>query len=200
MNICHFFISFKQNIELSKAEMNPYDLLASECAAQEGASDADIKAALAMEMPNTTPGKCLNACIGEKTGIVSNIIYNYCTTCIFPTNFSIYFRYFHALMMKKQMKNNKLDVETTIEMTKIDFSNDPKTIQIVTDISKECADVTGKMRSKKCFQSVNHLCRKNIYQCHLLLSSTDEDRCEAAYKIIICTDNAAKSRGLVFNR
>lgn len=44
------------------------------------------------------------------------------------------------------MKNNKLDVETTIEMTKIDFSNDPETIRIVTEISKECADVTGKLR------------------------------------------------------
>lgn len=54
--------------------MNPYDLLAADCATQEGATDADINAALAMELPTTKGGKCLNACIGEKTGIVSTTL------------------------------------------------------------------------------------------------------------------------------
>lgn len=61
---------------MSNAEIGPYDLLAAECAAQEGASDDDIKAALAMEMPTSRLGKCLNACIGEKTGIVSGSPFN----------------------------------------------------------------------------------------------------------------------------
>lgn len=69
-----FWFLFTQNVGFSYAEVSPYDLLATECAAQEGASDDDIKAALAMEMPTTTPGKCLNACIGEKTGIVNNYL------------------------------------------------------------------------------------------------------------------------------
>lgn len=42
------------------------------------------------------------------------------------------------------MKNNKLDVEATIEMTKIEFSNDAETLKIVMDIIRECADATGK--------------------------------------------------------
>lgn len=48
------------------------------------------------------------------------------------------------------MKNNKLDLEATIEMIKSEWSDDPSTIEIITDITKECA------------------------------GATDEDRCEAA--------------------
>lgn len=67
----------------------------------------------------------------------------------------------------KKMKNNKLDIEATIEMTKIEFSEDPEILKIVIDISNECAD------------------------------ASDEDRCEAAYKIMKCSDDAARSRGLI---
>lgn len=56
---------------MTNAESAPYDILATECAAHEGATDADIKSVLAMELPTTKGGKCLNACIGETTGIVS---------------------------------------------------------------------------------------------------------------------------------
>lgn len=96
------------------------------------------------------------------------------------------------------MKNNKLDVETTVEMTKLDFSDDPETIRIVAEISKECADVTGKMRPENLFEP--YFEHKDYLTMPSLHLPTDEDRCESAYKIIICTDNAAKSRGLVFNR
>lgn len=71
----------EQNIELTRAEINAYDMLVSDCAAQEGATDAEIKAALAMELPTTKPGKCLNACIGEKTGIVSTAISSLLYSC-----------------------------------------------------------------------------------------------------------------------
>lgn len=50
----------------------------------------------------------------------------------------------------EKMKNNKLDLEATIEMIKSEWSDDPSTIEIITDITKECA------------------------------GATDEDRCEAA--------------------
>lgn len=68
------------------------------------------------------------------------------------------------------MTNNKLDVEATIEMTKIEFGDDIATLKLVTDISNECAD------------------------------ATDEDRCEAAYNIMKCTEDATRSRGLIFDR
>lgn len=61
------------------------------------------------------------------------------------------------------MKNNKLDIEATIEMTKIDFSNDPETLKIVTDIIQECADATGKEKSAKDFYVGLLLSSKNIF-------------------------------------
>lgn len=67
------------------------------------------------------------------------------------------------------MKNNKLDVETTIEMSKIEFSDDADILKLVIDISNECAD------------------------------ATHEDRCEAAYAILKCSEDAARSRGLIFD-
>lgn len=55
-------------------------------------------------------------------------------------------------------------------MTKIEFNDDPGMVSIAIDILKECA------------------------------SETDEDRCEAVYKLMKCIDDAAKARGLVFDR
>lgn len=46
------------------------NLLVSECAAQEGASDADIEK-IGMERPTTKVGKCFHACFSEKMGLVS---------------------------------------------------------------------------------------------------------------------------------
>lgn len=43
----------------------------SECAVQEGASDADVQSVSKMEIPETRAEKCLTACISEKTGVVS---------------------------------------------------------------------------------------------------------------------------------
>lgn len=70
----------------------------------------------------------------------------------------------------KKMKDNKIDVITTIRATKIEFGHDPEMVKMVTEISNECAD------------------------------ASDEDRCEAAYKIMKCTDDAAKARAVVFQR
>lgn len=42
------------------------------------------------------------------------------------------------------MKNNKIDVETTIEMVKTEISDDPETLKLATEISNECANTTGK--------------------------------------------------------
>lgn len=45
-------------------------------AAAEGASDADIQAAMSFKIPTTKPGKCLSACVGEKIKVVSHVTYN----------------------------------------------------------------------------------------------------------------------------
>lgn len=69
---------------MTYAGLTPYEILTSECAAQESASDNDIKAALAFEMPTTKSGKCLEACIGEKTGVVSHRDFSFISViCIF---------------------------------------------------------------------------------------------------------------------
>lgn len=83
-------------IALTNADpLDPYETLAAECAAHEGATDDDIKQALALEMPSTKAGKCLNACIGETTGVVSTISPHITTIRINITNLLIYSRYFH---------------------------------------------------------------------------------------------------------
>lgn len=65
---------FKKFVELTNAELTSEEqTFISECAAQEGATDADVEAVLTMEIPTTKAEKCLNACIGEKTGVVSTI-------------------------------------------------------------------------------------------------------------------------------
>lgn len=46
------------------------------------------------------------------------------------------------------MKNRKLDVETTIEMVKTEITDDPETVRIATEISNDCAEVTGKKAHK----------------------------------------------------
>lgn len=43
-----------------------------ECAAKEGATDADIADAMAFKLPSTAAGKCLHACVGERIGCVSH--------------------------------------------------------------------------------------------------------------------------------
>lgn len=63
-------------MKLVSADMSGYESLVSACAAQEGASESDMKSALTFEMPTTRTEKCLNACIGEKTGIVSKVPLN----------------------------------------------------------------------------------------------------------------------------
>lgn len=47
--------------------------IAKECAAKEGATDADIQAAMSFKLPTTKSGKCLNACVGEQIKVVSDI-------------------------------------------------------------------------------------------------------------------------------
>lgn len=48
-------------------------ILISECAAQEGATDADVAVVLSMDMPSTRGQKCLTACISERIGVVSTM-------------------------------------------------------------------------------------------------------------------------------
>lgn len=93
----------------------------------------------------------------------------------------------------KQMQNRKLDVATSIEMVKREISDDPETIRIVTQISNECAEVTGKSK----FASLRNVKKMRI---SFLQIQTDEDRCEAAYKIIVCTEEASAALGLTFDR
>lgn len=47
-------------------------VIGKECAAKEGASDADVANAMAFKLPNTVPGKCLHACVGERIDVVSH--------------------------------------------------------------------------------------------------------------------------------
>lgn len=57
-------------VKLTNAEKYSYELVVSECAAQEGATDID-KEMIGMEIPTTKVGKCLHACIFDKLGLVS---------------------------------------------------------------------------------------------------------------------------------
>lgn len=49
--------------------------LAADCKAKESASDDDVKSLIEREIPTTTSGKCLHACIHETLGLVKNFIY-----------------------------------------------------------------------------------------------------------------------------
>lgn len=50
--------------------MDKYMNIAKECAAKEGASDADIQSAMSFKMPTTKSGKCLAACVGEQMKVI----------------------------------------------------------------------------------------------------------------------------------
>lgn len=58
-------------MNLVEADMSSFELLASACAEQEGVSEGDLEALLSLQLPTTKLGKCLNACMGENAGIVS---------------------------------------------------------------------------------------------------------------------------------
>lgn len=51
--------------------MDKYMGIAKECATKEGATDADIQAAMSFKMPTTKTGQCLAACVGEQIKVVS---------------------------------------------------------------------------------------------------------------------------------
>lgn len=93
------------------------------------------------------------------------------------------------------MKNNKIDVGAMIEMTKIYITDDQETLKLATEIINECADVTGEKRFVISFLRAlwRHIQDIHLFS-HLL---TDEDRCEAIYKFIVCTEDGATSRGII---
>lgn len=106
--------------------------LLAECKTKEGATDADVTAAMAREMPSTKPAKCMHACMVETIGLV---------------------------------KNGKPSAEGAIELVKTAFEGNDKALQLVKDITVDCAHVE------------------------------DADRCELALKMMICGDEAMTKRG-----
>lgn len=66
------------------------------------------------------------------------------------------------------MKDNHVDIEGVSHVAAMAFDGNPSKIQVAKDLANDCADVT------------------------------DDDRCEAAHKIMECGEKAAKSRGLSF--
>lgn len=63
----------KQKVQMNADAMDKYMAIAKECAGKEGASDADIQAAMSFKLPTTSPGKCLSACVGEQIKVVSHL-------------------------------------------------------------------------------------------------------------------------------
>lgn len=61
-----------------------------------------------------------------------------------------------------------MDIEGVQNVAAMAFDGNPSKIQVAKDLANECADVT------------------------------DDDRCEAAAKIMECGQNAAKNKGLTF--
>lgn len=57
------------------------------------------------------------------------------------------------------MKDNKLDVAATIELVKTEITDDPGTLKIASEISNECAEVTGEKQIIKPFRM------KKSYNC-----------------------------------
>lgn len=57
------------------------------------------------------------------------------------------------------MKDNKLDVAATIELVKTEITDDPGTLKIASEISNECAEVTGEKQFIKPFRM------KKSYNC-----------------------------------
>ena len=66
------------------------------------------------------------------------------------------------------MKNNQVDVESTVAIADMAFDGDAKKVQMARDLANDCAGIT------------------------------DPDRCEAAVKIFECGHNAVKTRGITF--
>lgn len=50
--------------------MDKYMNIAKDCAAKEGATDADVTAAMSFKIPGTKTGKCLAACVGEQIKVL----------------------------------------------------------------------------------------------------------------------------------
>lgn len=69
-----FSFPLKQKVSPNADAMDKFMAIAKECQGKEGASDADIQAALAFKLPTTKPGKCLHACVGETIGVVSHYV------------------------------------------------------------------------------------------------------------------------------
>lgn len=66
------------------------------------------------------------------------------------------------------MKNNQVDVESTVAIADMAFDGDAKKVQMARDLANDCAGIT------------------------------DPDRCEAAVKIFECGHSAVKTRGITF--
>lgn len=67
-----------------------------------------------------------------------------------------------------KVKDNHVDMENVAIVAAMAFDGNPSKIQVAKDLANECIDVT------------------------------DEDRCEAATKIMECGQNAAKNKGMKF--
>lgn len=66
------------------------------------------------------------------------------------------------------MRDNALHLEAVIDIAKMAFRKDEQRLAVARDIAAECSAVT------------------------------DEDRCELAYKLMICAIESAASRGINF--
>lgn len=71
--------------------------------------------------------------------------------------------------MQLKLKDNKLDIEVSVSMAKMAFGDNTEQLQMARDIATECAN------------------------------ETDADRCEAAFKIMLCGERGARARGLIFD-
>lgn len=76
-----------------------------------------------------------------------------------------FFNIFSFRFVGSQLKDNKINAETTISVIKMLFDDDPTIVDEARVIVNECADVT------------------------------DNDRCEAAYKIVKCAVSVVKEKG-----
>lgn len=74
----------------------------------------------------------------------------------------------HFNDLNKKMKNNQVDVESTVAVADIAYNGDARKVQVVRELANDCTGIT------------------------------DVDRCEAAVKIFECGHNAVKTRGITF--
>jgi metal-dependent amidase/aminoacylase/carboxypeptidase family protein len=63
--------------------------MSQDCKEQEKASDADVETMVNENYPETTPGKCLVACMQETFGIVCHVISDVLTNKVIKIPFSI---------------------------------------------------------------------------------------------------------------